>query len=191
MMILLSLIGLVSRSTINGRCSLFHSIAMHRMSSWMHPYAVVPLPANGSRTRPCGAPTGQPVVSLPWAGGVRPVVCVLAEPSERARLLRSERGCLMRVVIDAVDRRQPITMEARIINEGAEDLPIVEYRHSGVADEDALPTLLCFAGGGASGAMFARLGEECALPRYPAGEFRYAGATHRRNCWERRRHRAR
>ena len=68
----------------------------------------------------------------------------------------------MQVVIDAVDRKRPITMEALIIDEGAEGLPIVEYRHSGVANEDALPTLLCFAGGGASGAMFARLAEECA-----------------------------
>ena len=53
-------------------------------------------------------------------------------------------------------------MEALIIDEGAEGLPIVEYRHSSVADEDGLPTLLCFAGGGASAAMFARLAEECA-----------------------------
>jgi alpha-beta hydrolase superfamily lysophospholipase len=81
-----------------------------------------------------------------------------SELSERARLWRT--GSLMRFVIDAADRTQPITMEAQIIDEGAEDLPIVEYRHSSVADEDVLPTLLCFAGGGASGAMFARLAEE-------------------------------
>jgi pimeloyl-ACP methyl ester carboxylesterase len=68
----------------------------------------------------------------------------------------------MRVQIDSADRCEPIGMEARVIADFAAGLPVVEYRHVSMADDAPRPTVLCFSGGGCSGAVFALLAEKCA-----------------------------
>jgi pimeloyl-ACP methyl ester carboxylesterase len=63
--------------------------------------------------------------------------------------------------IHAADRIQPIEIQARIISASVAGLPIVEYQHAAVANDAPMPTLLCFSGGGCSGAVFALLAEKC------------------------------
>jgi pimeloyl-ACP methyl ester carboxylesterase len=53
-------------------------------------------------------------------------------------------------------------MQARIGSASAAGLPIVEYQYAGLANDAPMPTLLCFSGGGSSGAVFALLAERCA-----------------------------
>jgi pimeloyl-ACP methyl ester carboxylesterase len=65
------------------------------------------------------------------------------------------------VGIHAADRIQPIEIRARIISASVAGLPIVEYQHAALANDAPMPTLLCFSGGGCSGAVFALLAEKC------------------------------
>jgi pimeloyl-ACP methyl ester carboxylesterase len=65
------------------------------------------------------------------------------------------------VSIHAADRIDPIEIQARIISASVAGLPIVEYQHAAIAHDAPMPTLLCFSGGGCSGAVFALLAEEC------------------------------
>jgi pimeloyl-ACP methyl ester carboxylesterase len=67
----------------------------------------------------------------------------------------------MDVLIDAVDRPEPIPMCAEIVGQAA-GLPIVEYRHPSALSWQAVPTVLGFSGGGMSGAMMAPLAEHLA-----------------------------
>jgi pimeloyl-ACP methyl ester carboxylesterase len=67
------------------------------------------------------------------------------------------------VELPAADRITPIDANARIITETAAGLPIVEYQHISMAARSTrLPTVLCMAGGGFSGAVYALLAEICA-----------------------------
>jgi pimeloyl-ACP methyl ester carboxylesterase len=68
---------------------------------------------------------------------------------------------LARVGFHAADRIDSIDIQARIISVSVAGLPIVEYQHAALAHDDPMPTLLCFAGGGCSGAVFALLAEKC------------------------------
>jgi hypothetical protein len=68
---------------------------------------------------------------------------------------------LARVEFHAADHIDSIDIQARIISTSVAGLPIVEYQHAALARDDAMPTLLCFAGGGCSGAVFALLAEKC------------------------------
>jgi pimeloyl-ACP methyl ester carboxylesterase len=65
------------------------------------------------------------------------------------------------VGIRAADRIQPIEIQARIVSASVAGLPIVEYQHAALAHDEPMPTLLCFSGGGCSGAVFALLAEKC------------------------------
>jgi pimeloyl-ACP methyl ester carboxylesterase len=65
------------------------------------------------------------------------------------------------VGVRAADRIDPIEIQARIISASVSGLPIVEYQHAAMAHDEPMPTLLCFAGGGCSGAVFALLAEKC------------------------------
>lgn len=67
----------------------------------------------------------------------------------------------MDVLIDAVDRPEPIPMCAEIVGQVA-GLPIVEYRCPSTLPWQAAPTVLGFSGGGMSGAMMAPLAEHLA-----------------------------
>ena len=67
----------------------------------------------------------------------------------------------MDVVVDAVDRPQPIVMRAAVVGSAA-GLPIVEYLHADATSWQSAPTVLGFSGGGMSGAMLALLAEHLA-----------------------------
>jgi acetyl esterase/lipase len=82
----------------------------------------------------------------------------------------------MYVQIDAVDRVQPIEMEVHIADEVC-GLPVVEYRHVSISEQDELPTILGFSGGGGSGAMLAMLAEKCAADRIRLIGFDMPGHT--------------
>jgi hypothetical protein len=79
------------------------------------------------------------------------------------------------VGIHAADRIQAIEIHARIISASVAGLPIVEHQHAALADDAPMPTLLCFSGGGCSGAMFALLAEKCLAQGVQGGCVRYAG----------------
>jgi len=66
---------------------------------------------------------------------------------------------LTRVGIHAADRIDLIEIQARIISASVAGLPIVEYQHAAIAHDEPMQTLLCFSGGGCSGAVFALLAE--------------------------------
>ena len=53
----------------------------------------------------------------------------------------------MDVLIDAVDRHEPISMRAEIVDTAA-GLPIVEYLHASAVSWQQAPTVLGFSGGG-------------------------------------------
>jgi pimeloyl-ACP methyl ester carboxylesterase len=82
-----------------------------------------------------------------------------------------------RVEIYAADRNQPIEVQARIISASAAGLPIVEYQHADLAHDAPMPTLLCFSGGGCSGAVFALLAERCAAKGVRVVAFDMPGHT--------------
>jgi len=67
----------------------------------------------------------------------------------------------MDVVIDAVDRDEPIRMQVSVAVTVA-GLPIVEYLHASTVTWQRVPTVLGFSGGGVSGAMLAMLAEHLA-----------------------------
>jgi pimeloyl-ACP methyl ester carboxylesterase len=82
-----------------------------------------------------------------------------------------------RVEIHAADGLQPIEVQARIISASAAGLPIVEYQHADLADDAPMPALLCFSGGGCSGAVFALLAERCAAKGVRVVAFDMPGHT--------------
>jgi pimeloyl-ACP methyl ester carboxylesterase len=83
--------------------------------------------------------------------------------SERHSSTRAANLCVTfaQVGIHAADRIQPIEIHARLISASVVGLPIVEYQHAALAHAAPMPTLLCFSGGGCSGAVFALLAEKC------------------------------
>jgi alpha-beta hydrolase superfamily lysophospholipase len=82
----------------------------------------------------------------------------------------------MDVLIDAVDRPEPIPMSAEIVGAAA-GLPIVEYLHANTASWSEAPTVLGFSGGGMSGAMFALLAEHLAAQNIRLVAFDMPGHT--------------
>jgi alpha-beta hydrolase superfamily lysophospholipase len=82
----------------------------------------------------------------------------------------------MDVLIDAVDRFEPIPMHAEIADTAA-GLPIVEYLHASVVAWQLAPTVLGFSGGGMSGAMLAMLAEHLAAHRIRLVAFDMPGHT--------------
>jgi hypothetical protein len=82
----------------------------------------------------------------------------------------------MDVLIDAVDRPEPIPLCAEIVGAAA-GLPIVEYRHADVTSWQLAPTVLGFSGGGMSGAMLALLAEHLAAHHIRLVAFDMPGHT--------------
>jgi pimeloyl-ACP methyl ester carboxylesterase len=68
----------------------------------------------------------------------------------------------MRALIHAADQNEPIELDARLIEETAKGLPLVEYQLPQFVEAGPMPTLLCFGGGGCSGVIFALLAKTCA-----------------------------
>jgi hypothetical protein len=82
----------------------------------------------------------------------------------------------MDVLIDAVDRHEPISMRAEIVDTAA-GLPIVEYLHASALSWQRAPTVLGFSGGGMSGAMLALLAEHLAAHHIRLVAFDMPGHT--------------
>jgi pimeloyl-ACP methyl ester carboxylesterase len=82
----------------------------------------------------------------------------------------------MDVLIDAVDRHEPISMRAEIACT-AGGLPIVEYLHASAVSWQLAPTVLGFSGGGMSGAMLALLAEHLAAHHIRLVAFDMPGHT--------------
>jgi pimeloyl-ACP methyl ester carboxylesterase len=74
---------------------------------------------------------------------------------------QTRRVTFAHVGIQAADRIDPIEIQARIMSASVAGLPIVEYQHAALVHDAPMPTLLCFSGGGCSGAVFALLAEKC------------------------------
>jgi hypothetical protein len=83
-----------------------------------------------------------------------------------------------RATFHAADRMEPIDLHVDIIAESQPGLPIVDYQHASLATESPpLPTGLCLAGGGCSGAVFALLPERCAVMGIRVVSFDMPGHT--------------
>lgn len=82
----------------------------------------------------------------------------------------------MDVAVDAVDRADPIWMDAAVAGV-VSGLPVVEYVHSSAKSMQHAPTVLGFSGGGGSGAMLAMLAEYLAAQQIRLVSFDMPGHT--------------